>query len=79
MTGMGYGIKERLLKAHENFESLLRDIVPSLSPRDAARLTNFYLSNHLAKRDMVMGRITVTHGAYLEPETIRKALAMMQA
>lgn len=74
---MPLGIKERLHKAHENFESLLRDIVPSLSPRDAARLTNFYLSNRLAKRDMVMGRITVTHGAYLDPDVIFKALDML--
>lgn len=78
MTGMGYGIKERMHAAHDNFASLLRDIVPSLSPRDAAKLTNFYLSNHLAKRDMVIGRIAVLHGAYLEPDVILKAFDMMQ-
>ena len=78
MTGMGYGIKERMHAAHDNFASLLREQAPSLSKHDSERLANYYVAKRLAKLDPVMGRITVKHGAYWEPDVILKAFDMMQ-
>ena len=75
---MGYGIKERMHAAHDNFASLLREQAPSLSKRDSERLANYYVAKRLAKIDPVLGRIAVLHDAYLEPDVILKAFGMMQ-
>ena len=77
VTGMGYGIKERMHAAHDNFASLLREQAPSLSKHDSERLANYYVAKRLAKLDPVIGRISVLHGAYLEPDVIFKALDML--
>ena len=47
----------------------------AINADDAKKVTNFYLKNKIAKQDFIGGRISVKHGAFLDKDTITRALA----
>lgn len=59
----------RIALAYAAFAETLRNIVP-MPEAESEELAALYVRAKLAKLDLVMGRISVTHGAYLDPECI---------
>lgn len=76
MTAAAFGNRNtaiRISNAEDNFAEQIRRI----SGCDAAtsvRVTRYYLKHRLAKLDAVGGRISVKHGAYLDPQAIARAI-----
>ena len=46
----------------------------SINADDAKKVVTFYIKNKIAKQDFIGGRISVKHGAFLDKETIARAL-----
>jgi hypothetical protein len=63
----------RSVQARENFRETLQRIVSGLSDKEADAVTSLYLKNKIAKLDWAMGRISVTHGAFLDAGSIKCA------
>lgn len=64
----------------ENADKDFAEIIANISGCDMAtarKVTAFYLKNKLAKRDAVIGRVTVKHGAYLDKRAIENAIDMI--
>lgn len=72
-------IAQRMVNAENKFARLIVDSAAEPCTLDEAHaVTALYLKNKIARMDAVMGRITVTHGAYLEPDVISNALEMVR-
>ena len=68
-------IAARIDNAERAFvEAVMR--VSGCTKEEAERVTALYLKERIAKLDPVSGRISVKHGAFLEPGTIENAIAM---
>ena len=78
---MGYGAQsfkdmaKRAEIAHANFiETLTR--LGEIDEPAAHKVKNLYLRHRIAKLDLGIGRINVKHGAFLDRDVIRRAVAM---
>ena len=67
-------VAQRIVDAENNFIGILMKF-GDISRRDAERVLAHYRKKRLVKLDSVGGRITVKHGALLDREAIRSALA----
>ena len=47
-----------------------------LSKADAERVTGYYLKEKIAKIDVGIGRMSVKHGAFLDPDVIARAVSL---
>ena len=65
----------RIDGAHRAFIEVIEE-AGSVSREDATKVKDFYLKNRLAKLDSGIGRINVTHGAYLDADVIQRAVDM---
>lgn len=66
---------QRIVRAHADFVQLLQTM-GGISAADAEKVKDFYLKERLAKLDAVNGRITVTHGGYLDATAIKRAVIL---
>lgn len=64
---------QRIENAHESFVETLQRC-GDISRADAIKVKTLYLKHRLAKLDTGVGVINVKHGAYLEPDVIRRAV-----
>jgi predicted component of type VI protein secretion system len=69
---------ERSIEAERNFIGILRDIA-DLSEADARTVFDAYRRLGLVKRQLAIGRYDVTHGAFLDRETILRALTNLKS
>lgn len=69
---------QRAVNAENDFVAALQKIA-NLSEGDAQMVFNAYVKLGLAKRDIVIGRYTVTHGAFLDRKNILRALSNLKA
>lgn len=67
-----HAIAQRIVNAENAFDTTLVEI-SGIGAESAAKVRAFYLKNKIAKLDMVGGRISVTHGAYLDKAAILRA------
>ena len=77
-AGMSKGCKamaERIVHAEDAFLDTLMAL-GGIERAAAVRVFAYYRKNRIAKVDAVNGRVDVTHGAFLDGDTIRKAAAM---
>jgi hypothetical protein len=65
-------VSERMRNAEENFVEVLRG--KGFTRDEAVRAMRTMLKLRVAKLDPVLGRISVTHGAFLDSDAIRKAV-----
>ena len=63
----------RIVNAETSFISTLQEI-SGCTEGEAYAVMAFYLKNKMAKLSAGVGAINVTHGAYLEPDVIRRAI-----
>lgn len=78
MTAQHYkDIAQRIVNAETSFIACMEDEY-GLTEDEALRVFNLYMKERIIKIDAVMGSWTVKHGAFLDKETIRKALEMTQ-
>jgi hypothetical protein len=64
----------RIVTAENNFvESLVR--IAGCTEEEARKAMRTMLNLKVAKLDAVIGKINVKHGAFLEPDAIRNAIA----
>lgn len=68
-------IGKRMADAEINFIKTLQEL-GNISEEDAIKVFNYYLKHKLIKRDVAAGKYNVKHGAYLDPEIIKKAVSM---
>ena len=71
-------IAERMINAERAFADQIVEI-SGCTAAEARSVTRLYLKAKLAKLDAVSGRISVVHGAYLDPRAIRNAISMIGA
>lgn len=69
-------IARRIVEGDRNFAETLAER-GGLDAATATRLVAFYLKHKLAKRQLGIGRISVVHGALLNPQTISNLVASM--
>lgn len=69
-------IATRMVNADESFAETIAAI-GKCDIATARKVASLYLKNKLAKRDAVIGRVTVKHGAYLEAAVIANAIKMV--
>lgn len=75
MASKGFkAMAERTVHAEERFLDILMGL-GDLSRADAERVLVHYRKIRAVKMDAVNGRLDVTHGALLDPDVIRRALA----
>jgi hypothetical protein len=78
MTSPYKAIAQRIVNAENSFvETLMR--CGNISKEDATKVMNLYLKKKLAKMDAVIGRISVKHGAFLDPHAIANAVKMVNS
>jgi len=65
----------RAASAHANFVEVLAEL-GDIDEAAAHKVKNLYLRHRLAKLDIGIGRISVKHGALLDRDVIRRAVAM---
>jgi hypothetical protein len=68
-------IAQRLVNAEENFIASLMEF-GAITRAEAIRVFDLYRREKIIKRDTAIGRYHVTHGAFLDREAIRNALAL---
>ena len=66
---------QRIVDAGDAFVASL-SILGDITKEEAERVFAYYRKHKIAKVDAVNGRVDVTHGAFLDRETIRKAVAL---
>jgi hypothetical protein len=77
VSGKGSGqIAQSAVDAENAFAAIVMNIT-GCDEQTAHQVTALYLKNKLAKRDLWYGRITVTHGAYLEQGVLNRAIQMV--
>lgn len=69
---------KRSVDAENNFIGVLMEIA-GLSRPEAELVFEAYKRCRLVKRELTIGRYSVTHGAFLERENILRALANLKA
>lgn len=67
-------LNARGARALDEFADSLAGIA-GISLADARKVSAFYRRHKIAKVDFGIGRVQVKHGAYLEADVIRRALA----
>jgi len=67
-------IAQRLVQAEENFIASLMEL-GGITRAEATRVCDLYRREKLIKRDAVGGVYNVKHGAFLDRDVIRRALA----
>jgi len=78
MTAQHYkDIAQRIVNAETSFIACMEDGY-GLTEDEALRVFNLYMKERIIKVDAVMGSWTVKHGAFLDKETIQKAVEMTQ-
>jgi phage-related protein (TIGR01555 family) len=65
----------RIVTAENNFRETLMRSAPGITEAEAEKAMRTMLKLKVAKLDPIIGRIDVKHGAFLEPEAIRNAVA----
>lgn len=70
-------IASRIVNAHCQFVETLQAI-SGCSAEEARAVPRAYLKHKLAKLDGCIGRISVKHGAYLDKQAIRNAIALAE-
>ena len=65
----------RIENAEARFIESIRGIV-DCTEAEARKVMNLYLKEKLAKLSIGVGQINVKHGAFLEPDVIRRAIIM---
>lgn len=68
-------VATRMVAAETNFVEVLMAL-GDITKAQAEHVLAVYRKLKLLKRDVVGGRISVTHGAYLDKDTITKALTL---
>ena len=63
----------RIVNAETSFVATLQEI-SGCTENQAHAVMAFYLKNKLAKMSVGIGSISVTHGAYLDADVIRRAI-----
>jgi hypothetical protein len=78
MTTQHYkDIAQRIVNAETSFIACMEDQY-GLTEEEALRVFNLYKKKRIIKIDAVMGSWTVKNGAFLDAETIQRALEMTQ-
>lgn len=66
-------VATRIINAEAAFIATLQK-TSGCSKKDAKKVMEYYINLKIAKLDAVIGRITVTHGVFLDREIIEKAI-----
>jgi hypothetical protein len=67
---------QRSVNAENDFDQVLMEL-GGISKAEAMKVRNLYLKQKIAKMDIVGGRISVKHGAFLDKTAIQNAVKMV--
>jgi hypothetical protein len=68
-------VGKRMADAEINFISILKEL-GGINQQEAEKVFAYYLKHKLIKREIGIGKYTVKNGAYLDPETIKRAVEL---
>lgn len=79
MSAVSYqNMAKRMDNAIVSFCETLQSFVP-MDDATAKKVLAYYVKHRLVKRDLALGKYHVIHGAFLDVDTIKKAIVLVSS